>query len=56
MALYAKAAVAVAIAALTVGLSAADGGFTTQEYIQMALAGLGAFGVYITPNRKECCG
>lgn len=49
---WAKAAVAVAIAALTVALSAADGGFTAQEYIQIALAALGALGVYLIPNSE----
>lgn len=48
---YTKAVLAVLTAALTVLASAIIGGVTATEWIQIALAGLGAVGVYAVPNR-----
>jgi len=49
---YAKTLVAVAIGGLTVLASAiTDNVVTPQEWVQIALAALGAVGVYAVPNR-----
>lgn len=54
---YAKTIVAVAIAALTVVYTAVtDGAITGQEWVQVALAGLGALGVYAIPNAPTAPG
>jgi D-arabinose 1-dehydrogenase-like Zn-dependent alcohol dehydrogenase len=54
---YAKAIVAVLIAALTVVYTAVtDGAITGQEWVQIALAGLGALGVYAIPNAPTTAG
>jgi flavoprotein len=50
---YAKFIVAAAIAALTVLASAiTDGHITNGEWVQIALAGLGAVGVFVVPNKS----
>ena len=50
---YSKTIVAVLIAAL-VALQAAltDGGVTADEWVGIALAAVGAVGVYAVPNRQ----
>ncbi len=49
---YTKTAVAVLIAALTVLASAiTDERITNAEWINVALAALGAVGVYVLPNK-----
>jgi len=51
---YAKTVVAVvaaALAVLTVVLD--DGKITGAEWVQVALAGLGALGVYAIPNKPK---
>lgn len=47
---YTKSILAVLAAVLTVLASVIVGGVTTTEWIQIALAGLGALGVYAVPN------
>jgi hypothetical protein len=47
---YTKSILAVLAAVLTVLASAIVGGITTTEWLQIALAGLGALGVYAIPN------
>lgn len=48
---YTKSVLAVLTAALTVLASAIVGGITPTEWVQIALAALGAVGVYAVPNR-----
>lgn len=48
---YTKTVLAVLTAVLTVLASVILGGVTTTEWIQIALAGLGALGVYSVPNK-----
>ena len=48
---YTKSVLAVLAAVLTVLASVIIGGVGTAEIIQMALAGLGALGVYAVPNK-----
>lgn len=46
--------VAVLIAALTAAASALDDNvITTQEWVTIALAALGALAVYLVPNKKK---
>lgn len=47
---YTKSVLAVLAAVLTVLASVILGGLTTTEWIQIAVAGLGALGVYAVPN------
>lgn len=47
---YTKSILAVLAAVLTVLASAIVGGISTTEWLQIALAGLGALGVYAIPN------
>lgn len=47
---YTKSVLAVLTAGLTVLASAIIGGITPTEWMQVALAGLGAIGVYAIPN------
>ena len=49
-AVYTKSILAVLTAVLTVLSSTITGGISTTEWIQIALAGLGALGVYAVPN------
>jgi len=49
---YTKSVLAVLAAVLAVLASAILGGITDTEWIQIALAGLGALGVYAIPNRS----
>jgi hypothetical protein len=57
MSAYRKALLAGLIAVLIVGLQAvqaasADGGLDTQDWLTIALAVLGAVGVYFVPNEQ----
>lgn len=48
---YTKSILAVLAAGLAVAASAIVGGITPTEWMQIALAALGALGVYAVPNR-----
>lgn len=49
---YAKAAVAILTTAVLAAQSAlSDGSISGQEWLTIAIAALGAVGVYVTPNR-----
>jgi hypothetical protein len=50
---YTKSVLAVLTAVLTVLASVILGGVTTTEYIQIAVAALGALGVYAVPNTGD---
>lgn len=50
---YTKSILAALAAALTVLVSAVVGGITPGEYAQIALAVLGALGVYAVPNEPK---
>lgn len=50
---YTKTVLAVLTAVLTVLVSAIVGGITTTEWIQIALAGLAAVGVYAVKNTDD---
>lgn len=50
---YTKSILAVLAAGLAVAASAIIGGITTTEWIQIALAALGALGVYAVPNKPK---
>lgn len=49
---YTKAAIAVLTAVLTLLASFITDGLTTAELLQLAVAGLGALGVYAVPNGR----
>jgi 2-keto-3-deoxy-6-phosphogluconate aldolase len=49
---YTKSVLAVLTAVLTVLASAIVGGISTEEWIQILLAGLGAVGVYSVTNKQ----
>jgi len=50
---YTKSILAVLTAVLTVLASAIIGGIGTAELVQIAIAGLGALGVYQVPNKPK---
>lgn len=51
---YAKAAASFVAGAVVAYLGAVDGGVTGQEWVQVALAGLGAAGVvFVVPNKPK---
>jgi hypothetical protein len=50
---YSKLIVALAAAAGVLGVAAADGSISTSEWIQVALAFIGALGVYSVPNKPR---
>jgi hypothetical protein len=50
---YTKSVLAVLAAVLTVLTSAITAGITTTEWLQIAMAALGALGVYAVPNAQS---
>lgn len=48
---YTKSVIAVLTAVLTLLASSILGGLTTTEILQLVMAGLGALGVYLVPNK-----
>lgn len=50
---YTKSILAVLTAVLTVLTSAITGGISSSEFIQIAIAALGALGVYALPNERS---
>jgi len=48
---FTKSALAVITAVLTLAVTLIDGGITSSEWLQLAVAGLAALGVYALPNK-----
>jgi len=50
---YTKSALAVVTAVLTLAVQLIDGGLDLTEWLQLAMAALGALGVYAVPNSQS---